>query len=474
MKKIEFLIIVSIIFFPMFQENSVSEVKSNSLFVSPLVGGYHFEGDENIESGQVAGFGAGYNLSENLAIELTSKWGKFDRTYCNEVCCDEIVDEVDGYLRSIDALFHFSPEQNMVPYFSVGMGYLDLDHPTTKNERNDFVNYGAGFHYFLTQSMALRGDVKHIVTLDESHNNFTWSVGLTYFIGGRKDSDNDGVDDAYDNCPNTSAGTKVTSNGCPPDSDNDGVYDFLDKCPNTPDGEPVDKKGCQIDSDSDGIFDNKDKCPNTPTILVVDKQGCPLDSDKDGVFNYKDKCPGTPAGATVNKEGCPMDDDNDGVYNYKDKCPKTPPETLVDSDGCMLDSDGDGVPDLKDKCPSTPIGAVVDKQGCWKVLDIVFDSDKWDIKPKYYNTLNKIVKIISQNPDMYFIIQGHTDSTGSPRSNMELSHKRANSVMEYLVKKGIPAERLQAEGFGDSVPIAPNDTPENKAKNRRVQLDTIK
>jgi OOP family OmpA-OmpF porin len=91
-----------------------------------------------------------------------------------------------------------------------------------------------------------------------------------------KDSDNDGVPDSRDKCPNTNSGLKVDANGCPIDSDNDGVPDYLDKCPNTPAGVKVDANGCPIDSDNDGVPDYLDKCPNTPPGVKVDANGCPV------------------------------------------------------------------------------------------------------------------------------------------------------------------------------------------------------
>jgi len=92
------------------------------------------------------------------------------------------------------------------------------------------------------------------------------------------DSDNDGVPDLADKCPNTPAGTQVDAVGCPvpQDADHDGVVDSLDKCPNTPPGTRVDESGCPVDSDHDGIPDTLDKCPDTPAGTQVDATGCPV------------------------------------------------------------------------------------------------------------------------------------------------------------------------------------------------------
>lgn len=224
------------------------------------------------------------------------------------------------------------------------------------------------------------------------------------------------------------------------------------------------------DSDGDGVIDDLDKCPGTPKGVKVDKAGCPLDSDGDGVADYLDKCPGTPKGVKVDKAGCPLDTDGDGVADYLDKCPDTPKGVKVDKAGCPLDSDGDGVPDYLDKCPDTLKGAPVNSVGCWVIRDLKFDYDKADIKAQYYGRLDEGVKILELNPKVKVEIQGHTDSAGSDAYNQGLSERRAAAVRDYLISKGIKADRLTMRGYGESKPIATNETPEGRAENRRVQI----
>ena len=259
----------------------------------------------------------------------------------------------------------------------------------------------------------------------------------------------------------------------PLDSDGDGVTDDLDKCPGTPKGVKVDARGCPLDSDGDGVPDYLDKCPGTPKGVKVDKAGCPLDSDGDGVADYLDKCPGTPKGVKVDKAGCPLDSDGDGVADYLDKCPDTPKGVKVDKDGCPLDSDGDGVADYKDKCPDTLKGVSVNSVGCWVVKGLQFDYDKADIKPEYFGQLDKGVRVLEMNPTVKIELHGHTDSIGSDEYNQALSKRRATAVRDYFVSKGIDSNRLTAKGMGEEDPVAPNETPEGRAENRRVELNII-
>ena len=139
----------------------------------------------------------------------------------------------------------------------------------------------------------------------------------------------------------------------------------------------------------------------------------------------------------------------------------------------VLDSDGDGVPDNLDKCPGTPKGAKVNKDGCWVIGDVLFDFDKSNIKPQFYHLLDEVAAVFEQNPGLRVRIEGHTDNIGTAAYNLKLSLRRANAVMGYLVKKGIAKDRLHAEGFGFTRPVAANETEGGRALNRRVELTPI-
>lgn len=170
----------------------------------------------------------------------------------------------------------------------------------------------------------------------------------------------------------------------------------------------------------------------------------------------------------------PMDSDGDGVYDDKDRCPDTPKGVKVDSVGCPLDTDGDGVYDFMDKCPGTPTGARVDERGCWVLTGVYFDTNKWNIKPQYYPILDQVVLILKKNPGVKIEIQGYTDNRGSAKYNQQLSEKRAMAVMEYLINAGINRDRLTAKGYGMTNPAYPNTSPQNMARNRRVELTPIR
>jgi outer membrane protein OmpA-like peptidoglycan-associated protein len=138
------------------------------------------------------------------------------------------------------------------------------------------------------------------------------------------------------------------------------------------------------------------------------------------------------------------------------------------------DSDGDGVFDDADQCPGTPAGAKVDARGCEEQLilrGVNFEFGSAKLTPRDEQLLDSVATILAQRERFNVEVRGHTDNIGSEAFNLGLSQRRAESVRDYLISKGVPAERLTAVGKGLSDPIAPNDTEEGRALNRRVTLE---
>ncbi len=172
-----------------------------------------------------------------------------------------------------------------------------------------------------------------------------------------------------------------------------------------------------------------------------------------------------------------VDTDGDGVPDNMDECPTV--KGLAAFKGCP-DTDGDGVPDKDDKCPDK-IGSV-ENNGCPIINDTVikqlnfaaqaiqFETGKDIIRNTSFVQLDNVVKILNDNVENNLVIDGHTDNVGSAEANVVLSKKRADAVKNYFVKKGINADRLITNGYGDTKPVAENNNALNKAKNRRVEL----
>lgn len=310
-----------------------------------------------------------------------------------------------------------------------------------------------------------------------------------------QDSDNDGVPDKLDKMPHVagyyhgSSAEPANPTGEEPsvDTDRDGVPDYLDRVPYAAGYyhslvmAVVEKP--KLDSDGDGVTDDLDKCPGTPAGVVVDMAGCPLDSDGDGVPDNVDKCPGTPAGQQVDALGCSLDGDGDGVVDADDKCPGTPAGAAVDMAGCPLDSDGDGVADYLDQCPGTAKGIPVDETGCPVLikkgekitLDINFASNSAEFDEPSREKIENVGKTLLEFGEINVAIKGFTDNTGSETYNRELSDKRAKAVMAYLSNMGVEESRMTARGYGEDPQyfVGDNNTPEGRAMNRRVEIESV-
>ncbi|HEY4221437.1 MAG TPA: OmpA family protein [Myxococcota bacterium] len=294
------------------------------------------------------------------------------------------------------------------------------------------------------------------------------------------DNDGDGIPDKADKCPNEAEDVDgyKDDDGCPdPDNDGDGVLDVDDKCPN--EAGPASNHGCpENDRDKDGVPDSSDKCPDVAGKPELD--GCP-DKDGDGIADGDDACPDD--AGPKETQGCP-DKDKDGVLDKDDRCPMDPgPKELK---GCP-DRDKDGIADMDDKCPDEP--GKPELQGCpTKAAPLIivtkekielkqtvyFDVDKDTIKKQSFALLDAVVTVLKNHDEIKKVrVEGHTDSQGNPDHNMDLSKRRAASVLKYLVDHGVDASRLTSEGYGATVPIDDNKTSAGREKNRRVELKIL-
>jgi OOP family OmpA-OmpF porin len=151
------------------------------------------------------------------------------------------------------------------------------------------------------------------------------------------------------------------------------------------------------------------------------------------------------------------------------------PEVVVTYD---IDSDNDGVVDRLDDCADSPAGLTVDDKGCsiieFQFSGVNFEPRSYELTKASKLILDEAAITINASPELQVIeVQAHTDYKGSGDANLELSEKRASSVRDYLVSRGVSENRLVAKGYGESRPIADNKTEEGRAKNRRVELKVI-
>lgn len=368
---------------------------------------------------------------------------------------------------------------------------------------NDWsLDLSAGFNYSFTDNLNYYKD--------GSPKDAYANVGIGLMYGhkwGDSDADNDGLKDSEEEMLKTDPKN--------PDTDGDGLNDFEEVKTYT-------TNPLVVDTDGDGLKDNEEVKTYKTNPLIVDTDGDGL-SDYDEVTKYKTdplKKDSDGDGLTDNEEvltyktnALVSDSDKDGlvdgaeVKTYKtdplkedtdgdkltdgDEVNKYKTDPLkVDTDGDELkdgdevnlyktnpskaDTDGGSVNDnvevTRGSNPNDPSDDVI-RVGVPMVLEgITFKSGSADITPESEETLQKVLKTLIAYPELEVAINGYTDNVGSRAANIKLSERRAKAVKDWLVKKGIDAKRLTAKGFGPDNPIAPNDTPENKLKNRRIEF----
>ena len=348
------------------------------------------------------------------------------------------------------------------------------------------------------------------------HKDQCKKVPGTWEYRGCPDRDGDHIRDEEDDCPDVPGLAKL--HGCP-DKDDDGVTDLKDDCPDV--AGVVELKGCP-DKDGDAITDSKDDCPDEKGLAIFN--GCP-DRDSDGVMDRIDDCPDTKG--LVQYNGCP-DTDGDNIMDKVDECPtvygiaelKGCPaaqlthfnnETQIEkvTQGGGIYSYGNGVetktakfklegynadtvktvfvtaPNLRGKNAyreadgffrfAKEAEVIILKEEEKQVMKKAFENLEFKstsdiILTSSFTSLNELAQLMAANPSWKLRISGHTDNVGNAASNMDLSKRRSESVKKYLVSKGIAADRFEVQYFGAEKPIAPNETPEGRARNRRVEM----
>lgn len=367
---------------------------------------------------------------------------------------------VDMAAPFLDLRFKLSGENsNFRPFLYAGPGFL------ADNLTSDLsFNLGLGAKIYTKQNTAFYFDAGYINGIESIRSaksvrdNF-WkaTVGMEFDFGKAKDTDMDGVSDKKDKCPDTPAGVVVDVNGCPVDTDGDGIADYMDDCPTVPGLSSL--KGCP-DTDKDGIADKDDACPDV--FGLASFKGCP-DTDGDGVIDKDDKCPGTPKGYKVDATGCPFDTDKDGVIDEEDECPTV--FGLKELKGCPKKE-----PEKKKEITAEQV--VIQKI---KVESVHFVSDKSYLTDYSKKILDKLIKTLNTDKAFNVNAYGYTDSQGSDKYNVNLAKERIDSVIKYLVSKGISEDRIISQkAFGKVNPIASNKTAAGRLKNRRVEFEIFK
>jgi len=191
------VILLAVVMLVAFVTAAQAEVRAGSFSVTPFIGGYVFEGNEyyrgfkdkkngfnTLEDSYAVGLRAGYNFTKNLGMEGFFGYIPTSREHVKSDKCKDI----DIYNYGIEGIYNFMPDSRFVPFLAIGIGGINYNPPGNESNGDKFsVDYGAGLKYFLTDNVALRADVRHVLPLNEKYNDLLYSVGITFAFGGKKE-----------------------------------------------------------------------------------------------------------------------------------------------------------------------------------------------------------------------------------------------------------------------------------------------
>ncbi len=214
-------------------------------YINPAIGLQNFDSERNLDDATTLTIGGEYRFNDRWATELR---------YLDSNADSKIGDtDVNQYY--LDGLYYFKPmTAKWQPFAVLGVGHAEFEGKLNDSQETQ-ANAGIGVRYALDENWSLRGDVRGLYGMDDNTWDSLVNIGISYAFGGSSapaaapveaDTDQDGVPDSRDNCPNTPAGAPVDANGCALDSDEDGVPDYRDQCPDTPKGRKVDDNGCKL------------------------------------------------------------------------------------------------------------------------------------------------------------------------------------------------------------------------------------
>jgi outer membrane protein OmpA-like peptidoglycan-associated protein len=285
---------------------------------------------------------------------------------------------------------------------------------------------GAGYGFALSPRIALAPVLRYLQVI-QPNDDLNGRDAKLLLVGARLS--------LFDQLPQSVQGAGLDAAPLAPDRDGDGLYDAVDSCPDDPEDKDgfEDEDGCpEADNDKDGILDGADGCPNMP-------------EDKDG-FEDEDGCPDA-------------DNDKDGLLDAKDQCPLEPETVNGEND--------------EDGCPDSGLIVMQDDR---IVLEerVLFDFERAKITRAGDPVIAAIVRLCKQHPEWRKVrIEGHADVRGDASFNQSLSERRAITVREALIRHGLAADMITAEGFGATRPLTDGTSDADHQANRRVEFVVI-
>lgn len=458
-----------------------AQTENNPTWLSLHVGHNEYDGDlgnemfeYDVGSDWSAGLGYHQFLSPSFDFDAMLEYGVLDYKNGSDPNSLKAYNSFRTKYINLNAMLRyklangyiFDQDAGLQPFVAAGVGlntFLDGD-PDLSNSPSPTIDNRIGLGVPLAAGFDIPMSEKVKLTLKATYNR-TFTDGFdgvgngTYPNKGTSDrGDIDGTD--HDDFLVTSIGVKFNIGGSK-DSDDDGVIDEKDRCPQK--AGPAELDGCP-DTDGDGVANEYDRCPEAAGSK--DLNGCP-DKDDDGVADKDDQCP-TVAGSKENN-GCP-DQDGDGVLDKNDNCPRV--AGSAEFNGCP-DTDGDGIMDKNDDCPET--SGVKANNGCpqadYDFADLNYKYDKSNIEDQYKDKLDRVISTLQDDSDLVISLTGHADHIGPEQYNLRLSKRRAQTVKKYLTDNGISADRISTKGVGESGDNMDTDDKDELREMRRTVIE---
>lgn len=407
-------LLVLVLAAPAFAEN-----QSGTVTLSPFTGGMIFDRDKRMDKGQFNGLRAGYNFTPSLGAEAF--WG-----YVPSESKDVGDLPVDFYHYGIDVLYHFTPDRDLVPFVAAGLGIAQSNGPSSPGVSNHMLgafDFGVGLKYFITETVALRGDARDVMFREagDTRNNLELTVGLTFALGAQKK--------AVARTGDTTAPEVVCTS---PDSGVDGVA---------------------IDRNITATFSEEMARSTITTSTFTVKHGTAAVSGRV-----------TFAGTTA-------------TFNPASELEKGTTYTATIAAG-VRDLAGNALASSYVWSFTTVPAPRIMPAVLISLEDSHFDFDSAALNENGKTILNYNAKLLKESPKMKIRIAGYTSASGTKEYNQKLSERRATSVKNYLIQQGIASDRLTKIGYGETRPAEYEPVPSNlyseAAKaNQRVLFEII-
>jgi len=397
--------------------------------VSPVIGGYTFDGKQHLDTNLIYGGRVGYNVTDNFGIEALLDYVNTEPTKAKN--------KVDMFRYGGELLYHFMPENTFVPYLAVGLSGMNFTKGGTDSKAHAAFDYGLGAKLFATDNFALRGDVRHILSTYSSKtmNNIEYTLGAYIPFGGVKPAAK-----PVEPPPAPVAAPAPAPKPVEP--------------PPAPAPKAAEPPPAPAPAPAPVL------APTAALSVTPEK----ITKGESATLKWKSQnatdCAIQPGIGKVPASGSRM---------------ITPDRSTTYSISCTGTGGSAGsAAGVTVVAPPAPKVEASPERFCSKpaVINIQFDTDKSNIKPQFAADLQNVGQFLTEFPKARGEISGHTDNVGSKAYNDKLSQARADSVKKYLVDKfGISADRISAKGYGFSKPVASNKTKDGKSKNRRIEAN---